>query len=223
MIHVESYLSQLIEKMQQQFGSRLLYVGLQGSYLRGEATDNSDLDMMIVLDGLALSDLAAYRLILQSMGHFDKSCGFICSKEDLANWNPLEICHLLNSTKDYYGTLRPLVPSYTSEDVGNFVKLSLNNLYHELCHRAVHGQPNNTAAALPGMYKGTFFILQNLHYLKSGTFLPSKAQLLEALKGSDRAVLQHAMELSEGMKYDADKSFALLFDWCQQTMAALAD
>ena len=59
MIHVESYLSQLIEKMQQQFGSRLLYVGLQGSYLRGEATDNSDLDVMIVLDGLALSDLAA--------------------------------------------------------------------------------------------------------------------------------------------------------------------
>ena len=222
MIHLETYLCRLTEEMRQQFGARLLYVGLQGSYLRGEATDNSDLDVMIVLDGLTVSDLAAYRAILQSLDHFNKSCGFICSKEDLANWNPLEICHVLHSTRDYYGTLRPLVPSYTNEDVRNYGKLSVNNLYHELCHRKVHGQRENTVAALPGMYKGTFFILQDVHYLKSGTFFDTKAQLLEVLEGTDRAVLQRSLSYSEGAEPDADESFDLLFRWCQQTLKTLA-
>lgn len=222
MIHAETYFGQLTEKMQQKFGSRLLYVGLQGSYLRGEATDSSDVDVMIVLEDLTLSDLAAYREILQAQGHFDKSCGFICSKTDLANWNPLEICHLLHSTGDYYGALRPLVPAYTNEDVRNFVKLSVNNLYHELCHRTVHGQPENTAAALPGMYKGTFFILQNLQYLKSGVFAPTKAALLDVLEGDNRAVLQRSLALQKDEAFDFDDSVALLFRWCRQTMAALA-
>lgn len=222
MIHVETYLCRLTDLMKQQFGPRLLYVGLQGSYLRGEATPNSDLDVMIVLDGLSLSDLAAYRSILQSLGHFDKSCGFICSKTDLAGWNPLEICHLLHSTKDYFGNLHLLVPAYTREDVRNYVKMSLNNLYHELCHRTVHGQPENTAAALPIMYKGVFFILQDVHYLTSGEFVSTKARLLEVLEGADRAVLQRSMALSQGESCDFDESFALLFTWCQQTMATLA-
>ena len=58
------------------------------------------------------------------MGDFDKSCGFICGKEDLANWNPLEIHHLVNGTKDYYGVLKDLVPNYTEGDIRNFIKLS---------------------------------------------------------------------------------------------------
>ena len=222
MIHVETYLHTLTEQMKEQFGSRLLYVGLQGSYLRGEATENSDLDVMIVLDELSMSDLVAYRTVLQSLGHFDKSCGFICSKTDLANWNPLEICHLVHSTKDYFGELRCLTPSYTRDDVRNYVKISVNNLYHELCHRAVHGQPENTAAALPAMYKGVFFILQDVHYLKSGRFLSTKADLLQALEGADRAVLQRSVELQQGKTCDVDESFALLFTWCQNTLLTVS-
>ena len=107
----------LIDLLHGQYGSRLLYVGLQGSYLRGEATDSSDVDIMVVIDELCVSDLDRYRSIIQSLGEPDKSCGFICSRTDLANWNPLEICHLLNSTKDYYGTLPHLVPVYTECDM----------------------------------------------------------------------------------------------------------
>ena len=61
MVNIESYISRLRELLQARFGGRLLYVGLQGSYLRGEATDDSDIDIMVILDKLNVADLDAYR------------------------------------------------------------------------------------------------------------------------------------------------------------------
>jgi hypothetical protein len=195
-----------------------LYVGLQGSYLRGEAGDNSDIDIMVVIDRLSLADLDRYRAILLSLEEPEKSCGFLCSKTDLANWNPLEICQLLNSTKDYYGSLKPLLPAYTNEDVQDFVKLGINNLYHEICHRYIHAGHEASAKALPGAYKSVFFILQNIYYLEYGEYISQKAQLLTLLSGKNQAVLDRAMRLSAGEAFDFADSFALLFTWCQDTL-----
>ena len=221
MINVNTYLSQLTGLLRQHFAQRLLYVGLQGSYLRGEATQSSDIDIMVIIDALSVSDLKAYRAAIASMDHFDKSCGFICSREDLAHWNPLEIAHLLGSTKDYVGTLRDFVPEYTQEDIRNFVKLSLNNLYHEICHRFIHADRETNISALPFTYKGVFFILQNLYLLRSGTFILTKGELLSLLDGKDQAVLQCALALAKGDAYDFEESYELLFSWCQETLQSL--
>lgn len=221
MIHVENYILQLTQCLKNQYGPRLIYVGLQGSYLRGEATDSSDIDIMVVIDELSVSDLDHYRAIIQSLDHFDKSCGFICSKEDLANWNPLEIGHLLNSTKDYCGVLRELVPAYSQSDIRNFIKMSVNNLYHEICHRYIHADPAKNISKLPYSYKGVFFILQNLHYLQQGEFICSKAELLPLLDGMNHAVLTRSLELNSGAAYDFSDSFRLLFTWCQDTLKSL--
>ena len=175
MINIELYIQQLINLLNEHFCSRLLYVGLQGSYLRGEATDNSDIDIMVVIDGLSVSDLDQYRTTIESLEAADKSCGFICSRTDLANWNPMEIYHLLHSTKDYYGKLADLVPDFSEQDIRNFAKFSLNNLYHEICHRYIHSDAEKNATLLPFTYKGVFFILQNLYYLRSGNFIVTKA------------------------------------------------
>jgi len=221
MINIETYIAQLIGLLKQKFPSRLLYVGLQGSYLRGEATDNSDIDIMVVIDELSVADLSKYRAVICSMEHYEKSCGFICSREDLANWNPLEICHLLNSTGDCFGVLAELVPAYTKQDIQNFVKLSLNNLYHGICHRYIHAEENQDVAALAADYKGVFFILQNLHYLRHETFIPTKAALLQLLGGKDQAVLQRSVALNSGAACDFSESFELLFTWCQETLQAV--
>ena len=218
MVDIEHYIRQLIPLLTDCFGARLTYVGLQGSYLRGEATDTSDIDIMVVIDGLNVSDLGTYRTAIQSLDHFDKSCGFICGKEDIANWNPLEICHLLNCTKDYFGVLRELVSVYTDEDIRDFVKVSLNNLYHEICHRYIHADREKSVAKLPGTYKGVFFILQNLYYLTHGKFVATKAELLQVLEGKNRAVLERSISLNNGGVYDFAESFELLFTWCQETL-----
>lgn len=221
MLNIESYLSSLLKLLQQAFGSRLVYVGLQGSYLRGEATEQSDVDVMTVVDGLSVSDLEKYRALVFSLEEPEKSCGFICGKTDLANWNPLEICHLLHSTRDYFGRLRSLVPSYTEQDVRYYVRLSVNNLYHELCHRFIHAERSKTAAALPFLCKNAFFILQNLFYLKQGRFPQTKAELLPLLSGRDQAVLKLAMEPQPWASADFAACFDLLFTWCQETLNAL--
>ena len=221
MFNIDNYLSKLLSLLKKQFASRLLYVGLQGSYLRGEATEGSDIDIMVVIDALSVADLINYRTIIQSLEDFDKSCGFICSKNDLANWNPLEICNLLHSTKDYYGQLKNFVPVFSQKDLRNFIKLSLNNMYHELCHRFIHADNVKNVSHLPYTYKGVFFILQNLYFLNYGKFIPTKAELLSVLDGKNRDVLQCAMDLNCGIPRDFNESFTLLFTWCQETLYSL--
>lgn len=218
MVEIQSYLEKLICRLRNCFGPKLLYVGLQGSYLRGEATEHSDIDVMVVLEELRVSDLDCYRRVIADLEDPEKACGFICGKEDLAKWNPLEICHLLNSTKDYYGVLCTLVPTYTENDIRIFVKLSVNNLYHEICHRYLYADMEKNIARLPDTYKGVFFILQNLHYLESGVFVPTGKDLLRRLSGKNREVLERAIQFGDGKSYAFPEAFELLLTWCQETL-----
>ena len=214
MFHPKTYLSTLIAQLRQTFGPRLRYVGLQGSYLRGEATEDSDLDVMVVLDRLTPADLDQYRAILDALPRPEKACGFLCGTEDLGHWNRLEIGHLLRTTQDWYGSLRDLVPGYTRRDAWSYVQLSAGNLYHEVCHRWVHGDPAETAAALAGLYKGAFFLLQDLHWLRTGDFLPTRAALRPCLPPGDRAGVDWG-ETCKGQ----EESLSLLLAWCQRVLA----
>ena len=218
MFIVDEYIPTLIKLLKTAYKERLLYVGLQGSYLRGEATEHSDIDIIDVVSDMRVADLARYREAISSLEDYDKSCGFICGIEELQNWNPLEICHLLHTTKDYYGTLAKLVPEYTETDVCNFVKMSLGNLYHEICHRYIHAPKEKSVSKLPFTYRSVFFILQNLYYLNSGKFVGTKKELRKALSGKDRLVLETAISLGNGTEFDFDEAFDLLFTWCKETM-----
>ena len=221
MFHPDTYIAALTEKLRAAFGDRLVYIGLQGSYLRGEATESSDIDVMVVLRHMTPADLDVYRRVIEALPDAEKSCGFICGQDEMKHWNPLEICHLLHTTRDCFGQLKPLVPAFTAEDVRTFVKMSLGNLYHELCHRYIHQPKAHSIEALPGSCKAVFFILQNLHYLRSGCFIATKQSLLWALKGQDREVLEMSMTLQTAASYDFDAAFQLLFTWCQRTMTTL--
>ncbi len=221
MIKIDDYISTLIVLLKQIYHERLLYVGLQGSYLRGEATEQSDIDIMVVIDNISVDDLDEYRKAICSLEGYDKSCGFICGIEELQNWNPLEICHLLYSTKDYFGKLADLIPQYTEADVRNFVKMSLCNLYHEICHRYIHASKEKNIENIPYTYRSVFFILQNLHYLNSGRFINTKKELLEVLSGKDKLILETAISLHEGVTFDFDEVFTLLFLWCKETMVKI--
>ena len=66
MFDLDKYLADLILNCRSAFGERLLYMGLQGSWLRGEAHENSDIDIMVILDGLSVRDMDTYRGILKT-------------------------------------------------------------------------------------------------------------------------------------------------------------
>lgn len=211
-VELNGYLEKLLSECRSVFSERLLYVGLQGSYLRHEANENSDIDVMLVFDGLSVRDMDLYRDILGRIGHSDKACGFICGKEELARWNPPEICHLRHTTKDLLGTLTDYLPDASREDEINFVKLSLGNLYHEFCHRYIHADRETNVDRFRDSCKGLFFLIQNLHYLESGEFVPTKKDLKELTAEEDRRVLSMA-DLPDN--FDFDTAFSLLFTWFQ--------
>ena len=212
MFDLDSYLNDLISNCRAAFGEQLLYVGLQGSFLRGEAHENSDIDVMVILERFSVQDMDQYREILKKIGFYERSCGFICGRDELLRWNPLEVCQLRHTTKDLLGALTDYLPAATRADDVNYVKLSLGNLYHELCHRYIHADRERNTAAFRGTCKGVFFLMQNLHYLESGHFVLTKKELKEAVSEEDRRVLELA-ELPDG--FDFDQTFSALFAWCQ--------
>ena len=218
MFSIDDYIAKLLAELKETFGARLLYVGLQGSYQRGEADERSDIDVMAVLDTLSVPDLDRYRDALDKVGETERACGFLCGRAELSKWNPCEICHLLHTTEDKFGSLSSLVPSYTAEDVRTFIKISLGNMYHALCHRYVHADAETNRSALPDAYKGVFFILQNLYYLKTGVFFRTKRELFPRLSDADRVVMEKAEALRRDSSYDFFAAFQDLFDWCRNTL-----
>ena len=49
---IETYLQKINEELRRTFGQKLLYIGLQGSFGRGEGTDETDIDIVVVLEEL---------------------------------------------------------------------------------------------------------------------------------------------------------------------------
>ena len=196
----------------------MLYVCLQGSYLRGEANEDSDIDIMVILDRFCVEDMDAYHAVLKRIGYFDKSCGFICGKDDMMRWNPLEVCQLRHTTKDLHGRLSDYLPSASRQDDINYVKLCIGNLYHELCHRYIHADRENNIRKLRDSKKVLFFLIQNLHYLERGVFVATKNALIDLASEEDHDVLSIA-ELPE--RYDFDQAFRCVFLWCQNALYRL--
>ncbi len=215
MFNIDEYLNNLISHCKESYGERLVYVGLQGSYLRGEARENSDIDVMIVLDDFSVEDMKTYRTILKEIGWYEKSCGFICGKENLANWNPLESLQLKYTTKDLYGNLESLLPPSTRQDEINYVKISLGNFYHEICHRYIHSDDGKSRDKLRASCKQLYFVIQNLHYLESGDFILKKNDLKAVVSAQDREMLC-IPELPDD--YDFDKTYETVITWCQKTL-----
>ena len=218
MIDIEDYLQKLIGACINTFRERLLYVGLQGSYMREEASEKSDVDVMIILEDFSVADMDAYREILKKIGAYEKSCGFICGRNEMLLWNPLEVCQLRHTTKDLFGELKDYLPSATRRDEINYVKLSLGNLYHELCHRYIHADREKNMAAFRRTCKSAFFLIQNLHFLESGSFAVTKRELKEQVSEEDRAILEMA-EYPDG--YDFDTAFQRIFRWCQRAFVRI--
>lgn len=218
MFVLNDYLQKLIAECKFEFGGRLTYMGLQGSHLRGEANENSDIDIMVVIDSFSVNDMDRYRDILKKVGHFEKSCGFICGKEEMARWNPLEVCQLIHTTKDLFGMLKELLPPAERADEINYVKLSLGNVYHEICHRYIHADRAKNIEKFRVTCKSLFFLIQNLHYLESGNFVTTRKELKKQASENDRRVLELA-ELNDG--FDFDEAFSILFTWCSDAFTRI--
>ena len=67
MIDIDVWMRKFTEDLLHRFGERIWFVGLQGSYARGEATDQSDIDVVVIFDRLSSSDIRAYNEFLDEL------------------------------------------------------------------------------------------------------------------------------------------------------------
>ena len=64
MIETTTWLDVFLKAIEKTFANRVWFVGLQGSYGRGEATETSDIDVVVILDQLSALDIQAYHDML---------------------------------------------------------------------------------------------------------------------------------------------------------------
>ena len=60
----KGWLENFVEEIKKGFGERIEFIGLQGSHGRGEASKESDIDVVVILDKLGMKDLEKYDEII---------------------------------------------------------------------------------------------------------------------------------------------------------------
>ena len=169
MIDPEPWLAKALEGLKAVFGDRLLYLGLQGSYRRGEATEASDIDLVAILDSLAIEELDAYRSVVHSLPEGEKACGFISGREELLHWPRHELFPFRMDTRDCHGRLDPLPPPIERPDIEENARIGASALYHLLTHSYLYASEEDKPGILAAAYKSVFFVMLVVHYLATGT------------------------------------------------------
>ena len=72
---IYNWLEKYVHEVVSTFGYRIWFIGIQGSYARGEATADSDIDMVLILDELLPADLRIYRGMLNRLHIGKRSAG----------------------------------------------------------------------------------------------------------------------------------------------------
>ena len=91
MIEINTWMQTFLHALHETFANRVWFVGLQGSYGRGEATDTSDIDTVVILDELSAADIQAYHAMLDTLPHRELTCGFLSGKKEIMNWEPSDL------------------------------------------------------------------------------------------------------------------------------------
>ena len=94
MIEITAWTNMFLNALNENFGDRVWFVGLQGSFARGEATETSDIDMVVILDELSPSDVANYNTMLDTLPYRELICGFLSGKNEILNWEQSDLFQL---------------------------------------------------------------------------------------------------------------------------------
>lgn len=191
---VNKWLDLLLQKLVGAYKDRLIFVGHTGSWVRGEAGTQSDIDMNVILSSVGFDDIKQYRQIIKEMPNSEKACGFIGSKEEIQAWPRHELFHFINGCRILYGDINNLVASPTRQDLIDYIKITSSAIIHEVRHRMIYTQDiNKEVHELQNVYKSSFFILQACLSLTEEKYILSKKEILAILtEESNREILKKA-------------------------------
>lgn len=203
----------------QLFGSRVRFIGLQGSYARGEQGPDSDIDVVLIVDDLATGDVLQYRAALDTLPYRELICGFVSDTYTLSKWQPAELFQFYYDTVPILGRLDAIFPVPGIDAARLAVQNGACTLYHACCHNLLHGRD---PGMLPGLYKSAVFTLQALCFVRTGRYFRTRGELRQNLSGDDARILAAADALRRHVPPDCLDEFSdLLLTWAAKLIAAL--
>ncbi len=211
MIDIEAWIKEFTNKAEETFSDRVWFIGLQGSYARGEATETSDIDVVFILDELRANDLKIYSDMLDALPNRELVCGFISGKAELYGWESSDLFQFYYDTIPIKGTLDCLLEKINKHTVKRAIKIGACNIYHACVHNFVH---EKSADILRSLYKSAVFVLQAVWFYETGRYIKSKTQLQKAINPPS-AVLTTAMQLKNGASVKFEEMSELLINWAK--------
>jgi len=211
MIDVKTWIKEFTNKVEQTFSNRVLFIGLQGSYGRGEATQTSDIDAVVILDKLRINDLKVYRDMLDTLPNRELICGFISGKDELLNWDSSDLFQFYYDTAPIKGTLDCLLDKIDKRAVKRAIKIGACNIYHACVHNFVHEKSEDI---LRSLYKSAVFVIQEIWFYETGKSIKSNAELQNAINPPS-AVLATALNLKNGADVKFEEMSELLINWAK--------
>ena len=122
MIDINIWTDKFLEALDEAFPNRVYFAGLQGSYSRGEATDKSDIDMVVILDELSADDIKIYNEMLDSLPNRELICGFLSGKDELLNWEASDLFQFYYDTTPIRGSLDELLTLLDKSAIDRAIK-----------------------------------------------------------------------------------------------------
>ena len=209
---ITAWTNTFMQALDNTFGDRVWFVGLQGSYARGEATETSDIDMVVILDELSASDISRYNAMLDTLPHRERLCGFLSGKREIANWEPSDLFSLYYDTKPLRGSLAELESKIDHTAVCRAIKIGACNLYHGCVHNMLYDKSEDI---LKGLYKSAAFTVRAIHFMQTGQYIHRMQELRKAVGPAEQAILDVCLTLKSGGEVAFGPISETLLTWSQ--------
>ncbi len=213
MIEITAWTNMFLNALNEHFGDRVWFVGLQGSFARGEATENSDIDMVVILDELSSSDIATYNTMLDTLPHRELICGFLSGKNEIVNWEPSDLFQFYYDTKPIKGSLDELLSLIDDTAVTRAIKIGVCNIYHGCVHNMLY---EKSEEILRGLYKSASFVVQAIAFKQTGKYIRHQKDLLEIVSPDERVIVETFLNLKNGGAIEFDTMSENLFNWAKK-------
>ncbi len=213
MIDITAWISQFLQTLNENFGDRVWFVGLQGSYSRGEAKETSDIDIVVILDELSVADIQTYNTMLDSLPHRELLCGFLSGKEDILNWEPSDLFQFYHDTTPIKGNLDELLSLIDDIAVDRAIKIGVCNIFHSCIHNMLY---EKSEEILKGLYKSASFVVQAICFKQTGKYVSRQKDLLSIISSDERAIIETFLSLRNGETVDFDEMSEALFIWAKK-------
>ena len=213
MIDINIWMQNFLQALNETFANRVWFVGLQGSYGRGEATETSDIDVVVIMDELSVTDIQTYNDMLDTLPHRELICGFLSGKDEIMNWEPSDLFQFCNDTISIKGSLEEVMAFIDEDAVDRAIKIGACNIYHGCVHNMLHEKSGDI---LRGLYKSASFVVQAIAFKQTGKYIRHQKDLLEVVSLDERAIMEIFMNLKNGVKVDFNLMSNTLFTWSKK-------